>query len=99
MKKAFFAVLFLITASSAFAGYTPVAGSCTNKGMGEGLCSCDLKGSIDGSIVHSDNVSCDILHCSDFQDAQGCGGMQTATCELSSRSTSPPWTAEISRGT
>jgi hypothetical protein len=53
--------------------------------MGAGLCSCDLQSTIDGGVIHSDTVACQQLQCSDFRDAQVCGGMNTATCSLSNR--------------
>ena len=87
MKKIYFILLALTLTTNAFAnGFTPVPGSCTQFGMGKNLCSCDLKsttGGDDASTVHSDTVACGLLQCSDFVDAQGCGGMKQATCELS----------------
>lgn len=89
MKNTFVILFAIASVSSAFAnGFKPVPGSCTSYGMGPNLCSCDLQsttGGDDASILHSSNVPCQILQCSDFLDAENCGGMKQADCELSNR--------------
>jgi hypothetical protein len=90
MKSIFFvlfAIVSLVTAQAQASGYTPVPGSCSPGGMGPGLCSCDLLSTADGtSTVHSDNIECTALSCADFHDAEACGGLKSASCELTNPS-------------